>query len=76
MSGLFYGCSSLTSLPDISKFSCQNLTHSKNIFLGCYSLISLPNLSKFSLVDTIYTSNDFIDVFNSLNQFDSIAENT
>ena len=46
MSNIFYGCTSLTSLPDISKWDTSNVNNMSNIFCGCTSLISLPDISK------------------------------
>ena len=41
MSYMFYGCSSLTSLSDISKWNTNNVTDMSYIFYGCSSLSSL-----------------------------------
>ena len=46
MSGIFYGCSSLTKLPDISKWNTNNATDMNGIFDGCVSLIKLPDILK------------------------------
>ena len=45
MSYMFYGCSSLSSLPDISKWNTSNVTHMSFMFDGCSSLSSLPDIS-------------------------------
>ena len=47
MSYMFYGCSSLISLPDISKWDTKNVTNMSDMFNGCSSLISLPDISKW-----------------------------
>ena len=47
MSGMFYGCSSLISLPNISKRDTKNVTYMSVMFYGCSSLISLPDISKW-----------------------------
>ena len=47
MSHMFYGCSSLISLPDISKWDTNNVKIMDSIFYGCSSLISLPDISKW-----------------------------
>ena len=44
---MFYGCKSLLSLPDISKWDAKNVTNIDNIFYGCCSLQSLPDISKW-----------------------------
>ena len=45
MSYLFYGCKSLLSLPDISKWDFNDFIEMRGIFNRCESLISLPNIS-------------------------------
>ena len=45
---MFYECSSLSSLPDISKWNTNNVTDMSKIFDGCSSLSSLPNISKWN----------------------------
>ena len=45
---MFYGCSSLISLPDISKWDTKNVTDISSMFEGCSSLISLPDISKWN----------------------------
>ena len=42
MSGMFWECSSLQSLPDISKWDTKNVTDMRWMFSGCSSLQSLP----------------------------------
>ena len=46
MSGMFSGCSSLLSLPDISKWNTNNVKDMSRMFSGCSSLLSLPDISK------------------------------
>ena len=46
MSNLFNNCSSLTSLPDISKWNTIKVIDMNNMFNDCRSLISLPDISK------------------------------
>ena len=48
MMGIFYGCSSLSSLPDISKWNTYNVTDMSYIFHNCSSLTSLPDISKWN----------------------------
>jgi surface protein len=50
MMGIFYGCSSLSSLPDISKWNTNNVTYMSYMFCGCSSLSSLPDISKWILI--------------------------
>ena len=44
---MFYGCSSLSSLPDISKWDTKNVKNMSSMFYGCSSLSSLPDISKW-----------------------------
>jgi len=51
MSYMFYECSSLSSLPDISKWNtnkASRVTHMSYMFSGCLSLSSLPDISKWN----------------------------
>ena len=43
---MVYGCSSLISLPDISKWNTNKVTDISYIFDECSSLISFPDISK------------------------------
>ena len=56
MSRIFYGCSSLISLPDISKWNTNNLIYKGGLFGGCSSLISLPDISKWNTNNVINMS--------------------
>ena len=47
MSNIFYDCTSLKSLPDISKWNTKNVTNMSNMFHNCESLISLSDISKW-----------------------------
>ena len=46
---MFSQCSSLISLPDISKWDIKNTTNMFSMFYGCSSLISLPDISKWDI---------------------------
>ena len=45
---MFEGCSSLESLPDISKWNTNNVTNMSYLFYNCSSLESLPDISKWN----------------------------
>ena len=45
---MFDGCSSLSSLPDISKWNTNNITSMKSMFHGCSLLSSLPDISNWN----------------------------
>jgi len=42
---MFHNCSSLISLPDISKWNTKNVTKFANMFKGCNKNLAIP--SKF-----------------------------
>ena len=48
ISCMFYGCSSLKSLLDLSKLNTDNLINMKEIFYGCSTLVALPNISNWN----------------------------
>ena len=56
MNSMFYGCSSLLSLPDISKWNINNVTDMSFMFYACSSLSSLPNISKWNTNNATYMS--------------------
>ena len=45
---LFYNCSSLSSLPDISKWNINNVTNISWMFANCSSLSLLPDISEWN----------------------------
>jgi len=49
MSQIFRGCSSLMSLPDMSKWDTKNVSNMSHLFDECSSLIILPDLSKWDI---------------------------
>ena len=59
MQSMFKGCSSLISLPDISKWDTKNITDMYSMFEGCSSLISLPDISKWDTKNIISINNMF-----------------
>ena len=48
MSYMFENCSSLLSLPDISKLNTNNVNDISFMFYDCSSLLSLPDISKWN----------------------------
>ena len=46
--GIFFGCESLSSLPDIDKWNTQKVTNMSYMFYDCKSLSSLPDISKWN----------------------------
>ena len=49
MANLCYGCKSLSSLPDISKWDISNVFNMTGMFYNCQSLSLLPNLSNWPI---------------------------
>ena len=48
MSGLFHECTSLKSLPDISKWETNNVQNINCLFYECPKLESIPDISKWN----------------------------
>ena len=61
MSYMFSGCSSLLSLPDISKWNTNNVTNMSYMFYNCSSLLSLPDISKWKTNNVIDMSSILVD---------------
>ena len=51
-----YGKSSLKQLPDISKWSTNNLIDMDGLFYGCKSVLSLPDISNWETNNVINMS--------------------
>ena len=63
MSCLFYGCESLTSIPDISEWNTSNVTDMNNMFYKCKTIISLPDISKWNTSNVTDMSCMFSDCY-------------
>ena len=48
---MFYNCSSLKSLPDLSKWKIGKVIRITHIFYNCKNLKSLPDISKWNPVN-------------------------
>jgi surface protein len=46
MSCMFDGCSSLSSLPDISKWNTSNVTDMSYMFSGCNKSLKIPKFKQ------------------------------
>ena len=77
MKYLFYGCSSLISLPNILKWNTDNTGYMGNMFEKCSSLISLPNISKWNTnkLNEYFSRNMFDDCFSLLSNFKTEEKN-
>ena len=53
MAHLFRECSSLKSLPDISKWNVNKVIKFDNLFSYCSSLLTLPEISKWEIFENI-----------------------
>jgi len=65
---MFYGCSSLKSIPDISTWDFSKVNYMNNMFEGCSSLETIPNipaLEKNISFETIVT-----DIFKGCNSLE------
>ena len=57
--GMFSGCKSLISLPNISYWDTSNVQDMSGIFLECESLIALPYISNWNTKNVKYMTNLF-----------------
>ena len=53
MNSVFYGCSTLISLPNILKWNINNVIIIKGLFYECHLLKTLPDISKWNLNNAI-----------------------
>ena len=65
MSFMFYGCTSLVSIPDISNWKTSKVTNLNHMFYGCTSLISIPDISKWN-IDSVERMTDMFNGCTSL----------
>jgi len=72
MQRLFYGCSSISLLPDISIWKVPYYINIEGIFYGCSSISILPDISKWEV--SKYNTKYFIDECLSLSKVPDISE--
>ena len=70
MSSMFDGCSSLSSLPNISKWNTQSVINMSYMFKGCESLSSFPYISKWN-TKNVY---DMSYMFNECSSLSSLPD--
>ena len=70
MSNMFFKCSSLSSLPDISKWNTNKVTDMSYMFFWCKSLSSLPDISKWNTNNVI----DMSSMFNMCHSLSSLPD--
>ena len=63
---MFYSCSSLISLPDISKWNLKNIKKLESIFENCSLLTFLPNISKWKFKNKVKINRFIFKGCNSL----------
>ena len=59
MEYMFHGCSSLSSLADLSKWNTTKITNMRNMFHGCSLLPSLSDISKWNTSNVTNMGNMF-----------------
>ena len=72
MRGIFEGCSSLSLLPDISKWKTNNASSMSNLFKRCLSLSLFPDISKWNthkVTDWVNMFDEFINCLNNPNKY-------
>ena len=72
MSDLFNGCSSLSTLPDISKWNLDKCTDISSLFKYCSKLTSLPDIAKWNICNVSNMSFTFSHC-SSLTRFPNIS---
>jgi len=70
MSKMFYKCSSLLSLSDISKWNTNNVNNMSGMFSSCSRLSSLPDISKWNTNNV----NNMSYMFNSCSKLSSLPD--
>ena len=73
MSYMFSKCSSLYSLPDMSKWDTSNVTNMSCMFFECKSLTSLPDISKWNTHNVTNMNHMFCEC-NSLSSLPDISK--
>ena len=61
---MFIGCSSITSIPDISKWNTKNVKDISAMFYYCESLSSLPDIFKWNISNVTNISTLFYNCIN------------
>ena len=59
MKGIFSGCKSLSSIPDISKWDTHNVIIMTALFNDCSNLTFLPDISNWDTQKVIYFNGIF-----------------
>ena len=67
MNNMFEGCSSLITLPDISKWNTSKVYSISYMFKNCISLSYFPDISKWKNFDIIKKDGILMDSINCSN---------
>ena len=59
MKGMFCNCTSLSIIPDISKWNTAKVTNMSCMFYNCSSLLSLPDLLEWDISKVVDLKNMF-----------------
>ena len=70
--GMFFGCSSIKILPDISKWNIDNITNIESMFSYCSSLKFFPDISNWN-TDNITSLKDLFSFCSSLEVLPDIS---
>ena len=70
MSYMYFECSSLLSLPDISNWNTNNVNNMSGMFSYCLFLSSLPDISKWNTNNV----NDMSDMFSGCSSLSSLPD--
>ena len=73
INGMFSGCSSLKSLPDISNWNTGNIINMNEVFSGCSSLKTLPDISKWN-IENVTSMNGMFSFCSSLEKLPNISK--
>ena len=60
---MFYNCSLVSFIPDISKWKIIEIKNISYIFYNCISLVCIPNITKWNFSKNINYKNLFYNCF-------------
>ena len=71
--GMFSNCTSLTFLPNISKWNTKNITNIESIFLNCSSLKNFPEISNWN-ISNVTSLKDVFSFCSNLKQLPDVSK--
>ncbi len=75
MNHLFNNCTSLITLPDISKWKTSKVMNMNYMFYSCVNLIKLPDISKWD-VSNVINFEDFLHIAGHYQKFRTFLNGT